>query len=251
MDEATKEQLLELNRRFYARHARSFSDSRRRPWSGWERVVEHVGSFGSEVLRVLDVGCGNGRFGAYLEQQARGRVQYHGIDSCPELLAEAERRLPLAPDGPFKAILEETDVIRDGLSRTLGTHRYHLIAVFGLLHHLPGRSNRSELLASLGLHLEPEGLLAVSLWRFDRRPRYREMVVPWSSDRDCPIDPAKLEAGDHLLTWAGDRETPRYCHLVDDEEVTELVESSSLRLMDRFAADGAGADNCYLIFGRG
>jgi SAM-dependent methyltransferase len=260
MDEATRIRLLDLNRRFYVRHARGFDDSRRHPWEGWDRAVAHVSSAGP-TFRVLDVGCGNGRFGTYLAERCsppprppRGRrserIRYHGIDSSAELLARAERRLAVpAAAGRIEARLQEADVVRDDLSRLLGRRRYDLVAVFGLLHHVPGRSSRAGLLASLGLHLGRGGVLAVSLWRFDRRPRHREKLLPWSTYNESaalPIDPAQLESGDHLLTWAGDLEAPRYCHLVDDDEVTDLVESSSLQLLDRFDADGA---NSYLVLG--
>lgn len=253
MDEATRDLLLELNRRFYSRHARSFSDSRRRPWSGWDRVLEHLPATTSDPLRVLDLGCGNGRFGSYLAERRRGSVSYHGLDSSRELLADAERRLaPIAAGGGLEARLSETDLVRDDLSEVLGAHRYHLIAVFGVLHHVPGRSSRNALVAGMGRRLEDRGVLAVSLWRFDRRPRHREKILPWSSydgHLARPIEPAELEDGDLLLTWAGDRETPRYCHLIDDGEASGLVESSGLTLLDRFVADGKGSENTYLILG--
>lgn len=252
MNEVTKDRLLELNRRFYARHAGSFSDSRRHPWSGWVRAVGHLGP-ASGPLRALDLGCGNGRFGSYLAGTGREDVGYHGIDSSRELLAEARRQLsPLVSAGLTEIRLERYDLTRHDLAERLGRNRYHLITLFGVVHHIPGRSSRTELLARLSSLLEIGGILTVSLWRFDRRPRYREKVLPWPSynrGTTRPIDTSELEEGDHLLTWGGDREVPRYCHLVDDVEVSDLVEGSSLRLLDRFAADGAGADNTYLVLG--
>lgn len=251
MDEATRIQLLDLNRKFYAHHARSFDDSRRRPWSGWDRAVGHVAPAG-DTLRVLDVGCGNGRFAAYLAERRRERIDYHGLDSSLELLAWAERRLASSSaGGRIEARLEEADVAREDLSRVLGRRRYHLVAVFGLLHHIPGHACREDLLARLRPHVELGGVLAVSLWRFDRRPRHREKVLPWSSYNERsprPIDPAQLERGDHLLTWADDRAVPRYCHLVDDEEIAALAGSTSLRLLDQYDADSA---NSYLVLGGG
>lgn len=253
MNETTREHLLEVNRRFYSRHARSFSDSRRRPWGGWDRAVGHLADSGA--LPVLDLGCGNGRFGTYLAERFRGNVHYHGLDSSRELLADAERRLsPLASAGRIEVRLERFDLVRDDLAAVLGSRRYRLITAFGVLHHIPGRSSRATLLARAAAFLEAGGVLAVSLWRFDRRPRLREKLLPWPSYNErspCPIDEAELESGDLLLTWAGDREIPRYCHLIDDEEASALVGSTSLTLLDRFVADGAGSDNSYLVLGGG
>lgn len=257
MNDATRERLLALNRRFYARHAGSFSESRRRPWDGWKRLLTHLPphlghsphlSPTRGTLRVLDLGCGNGRFGLFLRERFEA-IEYQGFDSSTELLEQARRRLASLLEARFANL----DLVEDDLSGRLGSRRYHLIVLFGVLHHIPGRSNRIHLLARLAPHLERGGILAASLWRFDRLPRYLGKVLPWESYNEraeSPLDLAELERGDHLLTWAGDRETPRYCHLLDEGEAAELVRSSSLPLVERFEADGAGSDNnVYLVLG--
>ena len=47
-------------------------------------------------LRLLDVGCGNGRCGVFLSRVAAPGIDYTGIDSSPGLLERArERTAPL------------------------------------------------------------------------------------------------------------------------------------------------------------
>ena len=62
MNTATQRALAAHTRRFYEEHAIAFSATREHPWSGWQRVIAGVQP--SERLRVLDVGCGNGRLAA-------------------------------------------------------------------------------------------------------------------------------------------------------------------------------------------
>ena len=77
-----------INRRFYDRFAPEFDASRGRPWPGWERVVDCL----VPPVAVLDVGCGNGRFGAYLAGRSDG-LSYLGVDACGALLRAATERL--------------------------------------------------------------------------------------------------------------------------------------------------------------
>lgn len=254
MNEATRSALVALNRRFYARHAESFSASRERPWKGWERILRRLEPPAGEPLRVLDVGCGNGRLASHLGRRFPGPIHYHGADASRELLAAARRRLAgLASDGAVDGRLFELDVTRCHQRHPAGGGRYDLIALFGLLHHLPGGDGRRRLLASLAPRVDRRGLLAASLWRFDRGARWAAKTLPWEEYNrraPTPIDLAELEPGDHLLTWAGDRQTPRYCHLFDDAETAELAAAVGLPCIDVFAADGPGDDrNCYLLFG--
>ncbi len=250
MDEATRQALLDVNRRFYTHHAESFSGSRGGPWDGWRRLLPHLAS--PPILQILDAGCGNARFASFLADAWPGRLHYTGLDSSKRLIAAARRRLATCAEPPerLRVRLEEHDLIQDGPPRTLGG--FHLVVLFGVLHHVPGRTERVELVRQLGRLLLPGALLAVSLWRFDRLRRFAEKRVSWKSFHrgGVRIDPGRLEAGDHLLSWRGDTTVPRYCHLMSDSEADEIVHSSGLRLVDQFTADGASADlNQYLLLG--
>lgn len=243
MDEETRQTLLEVNRRFYEHHAESFSRSRGRAWDGWRRFLPHLG--GPARLRVLDAGCGNARLALFLSGAWPGRLDYTGIDASAPLLDAARRRLVSWSTPRLRAQLLEHDLIRQGLPRSLG--EFHLIGLFGVLHHVPGQAWRVDLVRQLGRRLKPESLLAVSLWRFDRLARFSKLRLSWRSS-SVRVNPSRLEAGDHLLSWGGEAAYPRYCHLTSEAEAEEIVERSGLRLVERFSADGASRDlNHYLL----
>lgn len=252
MTESTRRALVELNRRFYSRFAASFNASRERPWPGWDRLLRHVPGASRRALRVLDVGCGNGRFASYLAERV-AKLEYVGIDGSAELLRLAGERLGEAiSTGRLEATWVALELTGGELRQRLGDARFDLVVTFGVLHHIPGRAHRASFLAELAAHVAPGGHLSASVWRFDRLPRRAAKVQSWDDYNHhaaVPIDVTDLEGGDCLLTWAGDRADPRYCHLIDGAEVLELAAACGLPVISRFTADGPGGDdNLYLVF---
>jgi SAM-dependent methyltransferase len=236
----TVEALLAVNRRFYRERAFEFSRTRERPWPGWAEILERAGDLLPERPRVLDVGCGNGRFARFLEESLGRPFDYCGIDESPLGLAEARRRLPAL-----------VFVEKDFLQEPLPEGEFDLVALFGVLHHVPGRANRLRLLTRLSAVLAPGGLLAFSLWRFDRYERFQKKIVPWdefSSRTGIEIDPSDLEPGDHMLTWGGAPPAFRFCHAMSGEEEVELANGLPLELVAEF--DAGIEPNRYYVFRR-
>ena len=239
-----------INRRFYDRHAARFDATRGRPWPGWQRLAKRSLPIPGAVL---DAGCGNGRFGAFLADHWGSSFRYLGIDTCQALLRSATQRLDNVIEAPE---LRFVDVLEVDLDRVLDGEPFDLVALFGVLHHVPGTASRQTLLRCLSRQLAPGGILAASLWRLDRTPRFTRRVMPWTAYNarltrrgEVSIDPEALETGDVLLTWDDDTEHPRYCHFPDNAEVDALAIAPGRDLIDRFEADGpSGRDNLYLVW---
>ena len=86
MKPATRDRLLALNRQFYADVAEPFHSTRRSWPQGNVRLLDSVPPAASErPVRVLDAGCGNGRFAAVLNSLGN-RVRYTGVDANARLL---------------------------------------------------------------------------------------------------------------------------------------------------------------------
>lgn len=238
MDEATARRLNAINRDFYETTADEFHITRATPWRGWERLLTHVrGS-----LSVLDIGCGNGRFGVFLAEHGRLPLTYHGIDSSPKLLAFAQHSLTAIPGVTAK--LEQRDIVdallADAASPFEGA-RADLVVLFGVMHHIPGAAQRARLMRWLGACVKPGGILAFACWRFLELPRFRERIIPWD-------DETHIETGDHLLDWRRGMTAIRYCHFVDDDEHAALIRASGLREIDTYRADGESGDaNRYSV----
>jgi SAM-dependent methyltransferase len=232
--------LNEVNRRFYRTSAETFSASRDYPWIGWERIV---GGLPGPPRSVLDAGCGNARFGAYLAAWVGGEFSYLGLDASAELLALARQRSDL----PADTTLIERDLVAGPCAEALPGGRYSLVVAFGLLHHVPSFARRRELLSALAERLGPGGRLAVSVWRFGAFERFHHKQVPF----EPPIQAADLEPGDVLLSFGKEPGAVRYCHFLDEEEIDRLLAAVALPCLDRFCADGREeALNDYLVLGR-
>jgi SAM-dependent methyltransferase len=237
-----------LNQAFYAAIAPEWSDSRRHPWPGFERVWSHARARrpSPAPLRVLDVGAGDGRFAAFLDaRQAEAEsFDYLGIDASERLLDHARSRALGA-----RVRFERADFLRD--ERALPAGAFDLIALFGVLHHVPAFERRRQLLADLAQRVAAGGLLAVTFWRLDRDARFAKRVrsfAEYNAHATEPIDEADLEPGDTLLAW-GEQTALRYCHFPDAREIEALIQAVGLRVLDRFEADGRGdALNEYVVF---
>jgi SAM-dependent methyltransferase len=224
MDAETIRRLNAINREFYRLTADDFSETRGTAWPGWERLLPYLRA----PLSVLDVGCGNGRFGLFLaEHLGAANVQYHGVDSSGELLAHARNALAGLPDVKLEA--------RDIVENPPDAGDYDLVALLGVLHHIPGEAERQLFMRRLAERVKSGGLLVFAAWRFYEYERFRERIVPWPSD-------IQVEPGDYLLDWRRGVVALRYCHYTDDAEHAALVAATGLSEIATYRADGATGD---------
>lgn len=232
MDEATRRCLNGINRDFYRLTAAEFNATRQRAWHGWERLLA---SIEMPLVSALDIGCGNGRFGRFLAEKQAQSFAYAGIDNCAELLAAAERDLGQVANARLKLI--RRDVIEDSLAAPPA----QLVAMFGLLHHVPGARQRCELVRGAASLVLPGGNLVFAAWRFYDKERFRRRILPWEKG-------INVERHDYLLDWRRGTPARRYCHYIDDDEHRQLIQASGMDVVDDYRADGAEGDlNRYTV----
>ncbi|NDJ85983.1 MAG: class I SAM-dependent methyltransferase, partial [Chloroflexi bacterium] len=179
----------------------------------------------------------NGRFGLFLRQNLDGPIAYHGIDSDATLLDFARQSL----EGVLASVrLTRLDVLQEPFPDDV----YSLVALFGVIHHIPGFETRRWLIQQLSTLVAPGGLLVFASWCFFEQPRFRQRIVPWPDD-------FVIERHDYLLDWRRGAHALRYCHYVDDAEHGQLLSTSGLTLVDTYRADGKdGTLNHYAILQR-
>jgi SAM-dependent methyltransferase len=202
---------------------------------------------------VLDVGCGDGRFGQFLaERSAAGELtrelDYRGADVSEALLTRARlRALPRCYH------FEQVDFVEGSIAEWLGDQRFALIGLFGVLHHIPGHTQRAELLRALAerLDVDGDGRLAFTVWKLDEDRRFTTHRIPFEAYNRGAVEPIaldQLEPGDTLLRWGNGAAPPRYCHFPSTQELEALIRATGLGVCDRFRADGhLGRMNDYIV----
>ncbi|MDQ7024897.1 MAG: class I SAM-dependent methyltransferase [Anaerolineae bacterium] len=222
MDESTIRQLNAINREFYQTTATEFDQTRVRAWQGWLTLREYL----TAPLSVLDVGCGNGRFGLFLAESFSENISYHGIDNNAALLEAA--KISLADKPQLTLTLIQQDII----SQALPDGTFDLLVLFGVIHHVPGTEKRRDFMQQLAQRVAPNGILCFASWRFYEYERFRARLVNWSDD-------IAVEQGDYLLDWRRGERALRYCHYVDDAEHTALIAATGLSEVTSYRADGS------------
>lgn len=270
--------LSQINTRFYAQNAESFSQTRNAPWDGWRRCMTACGLIPgadeSGERSVLDVACGNLRFEAFLAGEYPAiDWRFFAIDNC-EPLAQASET---SSEEPAQSIAENVnftceDIIANMLedlplfepantSELACAFPFDIVASFGFIHHIPGFELRAEFLKHALDYVKPSGYLVVSFWQFlnDESKRdkiektHAEALEFFSTDSELGIDQTVLEPGDYLLGWKNKPGQYRYCHHFTNEEIDALVEQLSphAQLVDSFTADGkTNNQNHYVVLRR-
>lgn len=247
MNKETFEQILALNANFYQQVASDFADSRQYPWKGWGRVVaffltpapgETRHRVRPDTLRVLDLGCGNGRFYTYLQNELPNyEIDYLGLDTNKKLLelGQGETRGRVRPGSGY----EEMDVITKVAEIAPKHGKFDLVVAFGLTHHIPSAEYRKSWVEEVAKLVNKDGKLVLTFWNFDKS---KAVTTPEN------IDTKELEAGDYFLSWDKKPNVYRYCHRFDEKELTQiknLVEANGGKLFETFDEDKF---NKYLVF---
>lgn len=252
MNRRTVQTLNAINRDFYHNQAEEFAATREKPWRGWTRLIELLDQEfrDIEAPSVLDVGCGNGRFGRFLLDHYRKSITYVGVDISHKALSHARARL----SDTDRFVLLQHDLVASPAGRMLprGARRpFSLIVAWGLFHHVPGYHTRQALASELSRRLDSHGILAISLWQFGRFERFRKKIIAWEAFQKTTgiqVDPGELEPGDYILPWEDSPTAFRYCHFIDPDEARRLLSSLPLEQLATFSADGATNDlNQYYV----
>ena len=242
MRDAVQQQLIALNRHFYATVADEFDRTRQGLPEGMTTLARLLHARLPLPLHILDVGCGNGRFARALAQQGVAGA-YLGIDGDARLL-EAAAAQSAALTG-LACHFAQADLAAPGWTAAAHAQPFTAIACLAVLHHFPGYDLRRRLLAEMAALLAPNGLLALSTWQFLSASRFQARTLSWETIGLCDTD---VEPGDALLPWNQGAPAVRYVHNLDLDEIAQLAHACNLTIVDSFRADGReGNLNLFVV----
>lgn len=227
-----------LNHQFYKTISNEFSETRQQPWDGWKRLIPLIKELPKDIS-VLDIGCGNGRFLTFLQNNFPSKkIHYTGIDYSQELLYFAQKKfLNLATFQKF-------DIISENWEKEL-TKKFDLVVAFGVLHHIPGFAQRKHFLEKCKDVTKKNGMLIFTAWQFAKQKKWEKRFIPFF---EIGLQPTEVEENDFLIDWQRGKHAIRYCHHTSQQELTMLLNALPKHTTNLFHADGkTERDNVYCV----
>jgi len=140
---------------FYNTEAKKYAETRRKFWHEEKAILDAISPLFEEwkKIRVLEFGCGSGRFATLLNQKFPGQFDYVGIDLSDELLSYASK------DNPNLTFFQ-WDITK--LVKNFEQGSFDLIVWTSSFQHIPTSKERSYLMKSFYRLLDYDGMLLMT-----------------------------------------------------------------------------------------
>ncbi|MFH0854451.1 MAG: class I SAM-dependent methyltransferase [bacterium] len=140
--------------------AEEFSKTR---FYNWEEIKNLADKYAKNGMRILDVGCGNGRLSELFSDK---ELNYFGIDNSEKLIEEAKKKLEIRANF----------IIGDVLELPFRENEFDIIFCIAVLHHIPSKALRKKAMIEMGRVLKPGGILIMTNWNL-WQDKYRKYIL--------------------------------------------------------------------------
>lgn len=209
MKQRVVNKILAENIASYDQIADDFSGTRNHPWPEFEIIKQYI----EPAMTVVDVGCGNGRLFASLQDMS---PHYTGIDNSARLITIAQEQWG-------KHLLRPTFRQMDMTHPPAPEQSYDIVFFIASLQHIPSPKLRQETLRHWTQALKPGGYLIMTNWN-RWQPRYRTYLYRNWLQKLLLRSP--LEWNDTLVPWRGG--PPRYYHAFTLSELSRVTRAAGL-----------------------
>jgi SAM-dependent methyltransferase len=257
--------LIKLNQDFYKQIGIEFDKTRRYFWQGWYELKNILATKKienkEEKLKILDIGCGNGRLAEFFEQETDYKTDYLGLDFDQTLLLKAKEKFKKHTKTKIKANFLKYDIFdtnnllnKDNLEKVnFQTNDFNLIALFGVIHHLPPQLSLDFFTNLKTFLTNSNAILIFSVWDFMNFESVKKKVIKDKTELEqiyqkYKIDSSNLDQNDYFLAWNKGSKAVRYCHYYEHNKVLEILNQLNLKLITTYQADGKeGKVNRYYL----
>lgn len=222
----------------YSTYAQEFSNSRQAPWEGWRFLLKYLKD--QPHPKILDLGCGNGRFLKYLINSEIEIGEYVGIDNSSELLKMTDEFMDTTRAGNRLSKFQLLNIDFENINwGTEVNGQYDFIGAFGITHHLQKPESRKKFFETVNFLLKPGGFFAVTFWDFLKMERYANNLTP------LEVTDSK---NDFEMTF-GTNGAKRFCHYYNPLEIIELTHTLPFKIMEDYYEDGVeNNQNHYIVY---
>lgn len=211
MDRKLAIKIFKQNKEFYEKVAVEFSASRSYIWPEIMPLVKYF----EKGDRVLDLGCGNGRFfGLFKDKDLN--IKYFGSDNCQAMIDIAKKKYP---QGRW--------YLTNGLKLPFKDNYFDKILSIAVLHHLPGPL-RQEFLKEARRVLKSKGLLILTTWSLWPNLKYVKHFLKYSFLKIAGL--SSLDWADIYLVSFTSRQK-RYLHHFTQKELKKLLKHMGFSLL--------------------
>ncbi len=233
MDKDYAQYLLEKTTQDYNLIAEDFSRAREHIWEEMRFLFDNFLIPGE---RVLDLGCGNGRFYQVMKDK---NIDYIGVDISEKLIEIAKKRFPKAK---FQ--------VADALNLPFPDNYFDKVFSIAVLHHIPSKEFRLQSLKEARRVLKPGGLLILTVWNLWQKKTAWKLFLKYTFLK--LIGKSKLDFGDIFYPWKsqdGKILIQRYFHLFSKNSLKKLVNKAGfgVKEINIFKREETKNYNIYLI----
>lgn len=188
--------------------------------------------------KVLDLGCGNGRFFEIFNDK---KVDYTGIDFSERLIEIAKNKYP---NGNF--------LVSSAFNLPFPDNLFDRVLCIAVLHHIPSKELRLKFLEEIKRIMKPKGTLILTVWNLNPidmilTGRYKRFLNFLKCFVLKILGKSKLDFKDFFIPWRNI--LLRYVHFFTKSELKELAEQSGLKTkkIGGFRNKKSKEGNIYII----
>lgn len=196
----------------------------------WDEILFLFDNYLRERDRVLDAGCGNGRYVPVFKKKG---VEYFGIDQSQELIEIARKTYP-----------ESKFFVGGILNLPFQNNYFDNICSIAVLHQIPSKELRLQFLKELKRTLKPGGNLIITVWM----PRQKkELLACFKYTILKLLGKTDLDFGDAMISFG--KQAERYYHFFSKTELRDLIERAGFKIKELGAVknEKGNRQNIYLV----
>ena len=198
---------------FYNDVAWNFSQTRKNWWTGLDFFEKYI----KDGDKILDFGCGNGRFVEFIYQKDF-KIDYHGVDISEKLIELAQEK--------YKH--ENFSVIENEGALPFEKAEFGVVASIAVFHHFNALMAKKAL-KEIRRVLKKDGVVIITAWHLWNKKRVSFLIKSWLKNilkfnfeysADLPFSYSDKEQGQKTY-W-------RTCYWWKKKELEKLVEKRCL-----------------------
>jgi tRNA (uracil-5-)-methyltransferase TRM9 len=210
MDSKYAKYLLKKTREDYNLIAEEFSRTRQ---EGWEEMKFLFTDFLIPGEKVLDLGCGNGRWFTFFQEY---KTDYIGVDSSKKIIKIAKKRYP-----------KTRFQVANALDLPFPNSFFDKIYSIAVLHQIPSQDLRLQFLKEAKRVLKPEGLLILTVWKLHQK---KELYLLLKYTILKLIGKSKIDFKDIFKPWG--KKVQRYYHCFSKRELESLIKKVNFKVKE-------------------